>query len=451
MADTAHSKQALTSTKERDKHTTSWQIRPIRNRLSHPRRNETSIQLHGRYGPFETGSHIHEGTRQTYNFMADTAHSKQALTSTKELDKHTTSWQIRPIRNRLSHPRRNETSIQLHGRYGPFETGSHIHEGTRQAYNFMADTAHSKQALTSTKERDKHTTSWQIRPIRNRLSHPRRNETSIQLHGRYGPFETGSHIHEGTRQAYNFMADTAHSKQALTSTKERDKHTTSWQIRPIRNRLSHPRRNETSIQLHGRYGPFETGSHIHEGTRQAYNFMADTAHSKQALTSTKERDKHTTSWQIRPIRNRLSHPRRNETSIQLHGRYGPFETGSHIHEGTRQAYNFMADTAHSKQALTSTKELDKHTTSWQIRPIRNRLSHPRRNETSIQLHGRYGPFETGSHIHEGTRQAYNFMADTAHSKQALTSTKERDKHTTPWQIRSTRDRLTHPQRNETSI
>ena len=100
----------------------------------------------------------------------------------------------------------------------------------------------------------------------------------------------------------------------------------------------------------------ETGSHIHKGTRQAYNFMADTAHSKQALTSTKERDKHTTSWQIRPIRNRLSHPRRNETSIQLHGRYGPFETGSHIHEGTRQAYNFMADAAHSKQALTSTKE-----------------------------------------------------------------------------------------------
>jgi uncharacterized protein YxeA len=230
----------------------------------------------------------------------------------------------------------------------------------------MADTAHSKQALTSTKERDKHTTSWQIRPIRNRLSHPRRNETNIQLHGRYGPFETGSHIHEGTRQAYNSVADTAHSKQALTSTKERDKHTTSWQIRPIRNRLSHPRRNETSIQLHGRYDPFETGSHIHEGTRQAYNFMAKTAHLKQALT----------------------YPRRNKTGIQLHGRYGPFETGSHIHEGTRQAYNFMADTAgshihegtrqaynfmadtaHSKQALTSTKERDKHTTSWQKRAI----------------------------------------------------------------------------------
>ena len=62
------------------------------------------------------------------------------------------------------------------------------------------------------------------------------------------------------------------------------------------------------IQLRGRYGPFETGSHIHEGTRQAYNSVADTAHSKQALTSTKERDKHTTPWQIRPIRNRLSHP-----------------------------------------------------------------------------------------------------------------------------------------------
>ena len=388
--------------KERDKHTTSWQIRSIRNRLSHPRRNGTSIQLRGRYGPFETGSHIHEGTGQAYNSVADTAHSKQALTSTKERDKHTTPWQIRPIRNRLSHPRRNETSIQLRGRYGPFETGSHIHEGTGQAYNSVADTAHSKQALTSTKERDKHTTPWQIRPIRNRLSHPRRNGTSIQLRGRYGPFETGSHIHEGTRQAYNSVADTAHSKQALTSTKERDKHTTPWQIRPIRNRLSHPRRNETSIQLHGRYGPFETGSHIHEGTRQAYNSVADTAHSKQALTSTKERDKHTTPWQIRPIRNRLSHPRRNETSIQLRGRYGPFETGSHIHEGTRQAYNFMADTVHSKQSLTSTKERDKHTTPWQIRPIRNRLSHPRRNETSTQLRGRYGPFETGSHIHEGT-------------------------------------------------
>ena len=305
--------------------------------------------------------------------------------------------------------RRNETSIQLHGRYGPFETGSHIHEGTRQAYNSVADTAHSKQALTSMKERDKHTTSWQIRSIRNRLSHPRRNGTSIQLRGRYGPFETGSHIHEGTGQAYNSVADTAHSKQALTSTKERDKHTTPWQIRPIRNRLSHPRRNETSIQLRGRYGPFETGSHIHEGTGQAYNSVADTAHSKQALTSTKERDKHTTPWQIRPIRNRLSHPRRNGTSIQLRGRYGPFETGSHIHEGTGQAYNSVADTAHSKQALTSTKERDKHTTPWQIRPIRNRLSHPRRNGTSIQLRGRYGPFETGSHIHEGTRQAYRYL------------------------------------------
>ena len=295
---------------------------------------------------FETGSHIDEGTRQTYNFMADTAHSKQAFTSTKERDKHTTPWQIRPIRNRLSHPRRNKISIQLRGRYSPFETGSHIHEGTRQAYNSVADTAHSKQALTSTKERDKHTTPWQIRPIRNRLSHPRRNETSIQLCGRYGPFETGSHIHEGTRQAYNSVADTAHSKQALTSTKERDKHTTPWQIRPIRNRLSHPRRNETSIQLRGRYGPFETGSHIHEGTRQAYNSVADTAHSKQAFTSTKERDKHTTPWQIRPIRNRLSHPRRDKTSIQLRGRFDPFETDSH----------------------------------------------PQRNdsETSIQLHGRYG-------------------------------------------------------------
>ena len=78
---------------------------------------------------------------------------------------------------------------------------------------------------------------------------------------------------------------------------------------------------------------FETGSQIHEGMRQAYNLMADTVHSKQALTSMKERDKHT-----------------------LHGRYGPFKTGSHIHEGTRQAYNSMADTAHSKQALTSMKE-----------------------------------------------------------------------------------------------
>ena len=158
------------------------------------------------------------------------------------------------------------------------ETSSHIHEGTRQEYIFMADMAHSKQqVLTSTKERGKHTTSWQIWPIRNRLSHPWRNETSIQLHGRYGPFETGSHIHERTRQAYNFMADTAHSKQALTSTKERDKHRTSWQIQPIPNRLSHPWRNRTSTKLHGRFGPLKTDSHIHKGMKQAYNFMADMA------------------------------------------------------------------------------------------------------------------------------------------------------------------------------
>ena len=84
---------------------------------------------------------------------------------------------------------------------------------------------------------------------------------------------------------------------------------------------------------------FETGSHIHKGTRQAYNFVADTAHLKQALTSTEERDKHTTLWQIWSIRDGLTHPHRNRTNTQLYGRFGPFETDSDIHKGTKQAHN----------------------------------------------------------------------------------------------------------------
>ena len=85
--------------------------------------------------------------------------------------------------------------------------------------------------------------------------------------------------------------------------------------------------------------------------------------------STKEQNGRTTPWQIRPIRNRLSHPRRNEMSIQLRGRYGPFGTGSQ----------------HPRRNGTSM-----HTTPWQIWSIRDRLTHPQRNETSMQLHGRYG-------------------------------------------------------------
>ena len=242
----------------------------------------------GRHGPLEMDSHIHDNTIHKYMY---------------------TSWQIRSTRDGLSHPRHHYIQVHVHlvadtvhsrwtltsttslytstctprGRYGPLEMDSHIHDITIYKYMY---------------------TSWQIRSTRDGLSHPRHHYIQVHVH---------------------LVADTVHLRWTLTST------TTPY--------------TSTCI-LRGRYGPLEMDSHIHDN---------NTIHKYMY-----------TSWQIRSIRDGLSHPRQHHTQVHVY---------------------FMADTVHSRWTLTST------TTPY--------------TSTCI-LHGRYGPLEMDSRIHDNTIHKYMY-------------------------------------------